>query len=302
MAAPSTPTATSLVTEGLRQARIFYPTAAQISTYQNEVMEQLKNDLWQQVKQMKPLMTFSYMVLTPGQSRYSCPTDFSSDMSMVALTGLYTGTVLAGTANTLTVPITPNGAFDQNQVMGEDLVIIAGTAKNSVSQIIGVVNNNNGTQTLTVYPNFQATPDATSSYMIVDNQWPIEQRHIAEFDLYHRASMIDRPRYFYPMGDEDFDEFQFDCAPDNFYVYCVRMRYFVNIMTLDLNSTLMSTLYQKFREYWIKGIKAQALADQDDTTAGEAFQERDQKLQALIMSQQYGTDLRNFQQKVMDYQ
>ncbi len=302
MAAPSIPTAASLVTEGLRQARIFYPTAAQISTYQNEVMEQLKNDLWQQVKQMKPLMTFSYMVLTPGQSRYSCPSDFSSDMSMVALTGLYTGTVLAGTANTLTVPITPNGAFDQNQVMGEDLVIIAGTAQNSVSQIIGVVNNNNGTQTLTVYPNFQGTADATSSYMIVDNQWPIEQRHIAEFDLYHRASMIDRPRYFYPMGDEDFDEFQFDCAPDNFYVYCVRMRYFVNIMTLDLNSTLMSTLYQKFREYWIKGIKAQALADQDDTTASQAFQERDQKLQALIMSQQYGTDLHNFAQHVTDYQ
>lgn len=302
MAAPAIPTAVSLVTEGLRQARIFYPTAAQISTYQNEVMEQLKNDLWQQVKQMKPLMTFSYMVLTPGQSRYSCPSDYSSDMSMVCETGLYTGTVSAATASTLTVPTVPNGNYDLNQVLGEDLVIIAGTALNSVSQIIGLVNNHNGTQTLTVYPNFQATPDATSSYMIVDNTWPIEQRHIAELDMYHRSGGIDRPRYFFPMGDEDFDEFQFDVAPDNFYTYCVRMRYFVNIMTLDLNSTLMSTLYQKFREYWIKGIKAQALADQDDTTANDAFKERDQKLQALIMSQQYGTDVHSLYQRVTDYQ
>jgi len=302
VSAPANPTASSLVTEGLRQARIFYPTAAQIATYQNEVMEQLKNDLWQQVKQMKPLMTFSYMVLTPGQSRYSCPSDYSSDMSMAIMTGFYTGTVSAGTANTVTVPIVPNGSYDINQVLGEDLVITAGTAVNSVSQIIGLVNNGNGTQTLTVYPNLQSTPDATSSYMIVDNTWPCDQKHIAEYDLFHRSGGIDRPRYFFPMGDEDFDEFIFDVAPDNKYTYCARMRYFVNIMTLDLTSTLMSTLYLKFREYWIKGIKAQALADQDDTTAQVAFQERDQKLQALIMSQQYGTDLHNFQQKVMDYQ
>ena len=302
MAAPSIPTAASLVTEGLRQARIFNPTASQIATYQNEVMEQLKNDLWQQVKQMKPLMTFSYMVLTPGQSRYSCPSDYSSDMTMVVETGLYTGTVVSGTTNAIVVSVSPNGAFDVNQVLGEDLVITAGTAVNSVSQIIGCVNNNDGTQTLTVYPDFQATPDGTSSYMIVDNQWPVEQRHIAEYDLFHRAGYIDRPRYFFPMGDEDYDEFIFDVAPDNVYLYCVRMRYFVNIMTLDLNSTLMSTLYQKFREYWIKGVKAQALDDNMDDSAVMAFKERDQKLQALIMSQQYGTDLHNFAQKVMDYQ
>ena len=302
MAAPSVPTATSLVTEGLRQARIFYPTPQQIATYQNEVMEQLKNQLWTELKQAKPLMTFSYMVLTPGQSRYSCPSDYSSDMSMTVLTGFYTGSISAATANTVTVPIVPNGSYDVNQVLGEDLVIISGTAQNSVSQITNLVNNGNGTQTLTVYPNFQATPDSTSSYMIVDNQWPVGQRHIAEFDLYHRSGGIDRPRYFYPMGDEDFDEFQFDVAPDNFYTYCVRMRYTVNVMTLDLTSPLLSTLYQKFREFWIYGIKSQALMDQDDTTAEKSQADRQAKLQALIMSQQYGTDLHNFAQHVTDYQ
>ena len=220
---------------------------------------------------------------------------------MVILTGLYTGTVSSGTADTLTVPIAPNGAFDINQVLGEDLVITGGTAMHSVSQITGVVNNGNGTQTLTVYPNFQATPDATSSYMIADNQWPCDQKHIAEYDLLHRSGYIDRPRYFFPMGDEDFDEFIFDVPPDNIYQYCARMRYTVNIMTLDLNSTLMSTLYQKFREFWIYGIKSQALMDQDDTTADKSQADRSSKLQALIRSQQYGTDLHNFTQKVMDY-
>lgn len=300
MAAPSVPTAISLVTEGLRQARIFYPTAAQISTYQSEVMEQLKNQLWQELKQAKPLMTFSYMMLTPGQSRYSCPSDYSSDMTMVILSGLFTGNVLAGSANTITILSAPD-QLGINQILGEDLVITGGTAQNSVSQVTNLVTNGNGTMTLTVYPDFQATPDATSTWMLVDNQWPCEQRHIADYDRF-RSSGTDRPRYFFPMGDEDFDEFIFDVAPDNVFQYCARMRYTINIMTLDLNSPLLSTLYQKFREFWIYGIKSQALMDNDDTTADKSQMDRQAKLLALIRSQQYGTDLHNFAQHVVDYQ
>ena len=299
MSAPAIPTAASLVTEGLRQARIFNPTASQISLYQTEVMEQLKNDLWQAVKQMKPLMTFSYMVLVPGQSRYSCPTDYSSDMSMVVMTGLTTGAVLSATANTIVIAAATSGSLDSNSTIGKDLAIISGTGSASVSQIVGVVTAGANT-TLTVYPDFQATPDATSTFMIVDNQYPVEQDHIANYDKF-RSAGLDRPRKFYPMGDEDYDEFIFDSAPDAVFTYVARMRYFVNIMTLDLTSTLMSTLYQKFREYWIKGIKAQALSDNDDTNWQVALQERNAKLQELIMSQQYGTDIRTLRQRVEDY-
>jgi len=136
--------------------------------------------------------------------------------------------------------------------------------------------------------------------MIVDAQWPVEQKHIAMYDKYRTAG-VDRPRYFFPMGDEDYDEFIFDVAPDNNYPYVVRMRYTVNIMTLDLNSTLMSTLYQKFREYWIRGIKYQALSDNDDTDAPKSEEERQMKLLSLIRSQQYGTDIHNFQMQSLDY-
>lgn len=297
MAAPSVPTAASLVTEGLRQAGIFNPTASQISTYQTEVMEQLKNELWASVKQMKPLQTYSYGVLTPGQSRYSCPEDFASDLSMVILTGNTTGTALAGSANTLTVPAS-SGGFGQNQTIGKELLITGGTAKASCSQIISV--SGSGPYVLTVYPDFQGTPDATSTFMLVDNQYPCEQDHIANFDKFRTAG-LDRPKKFYPMGDEDFDEFIFDVPPDANYTYGVRMRYYVNIMTLDLTSTLMSTLYQKFREYWIKGIKAQALMDNDDTRGPQALTERNMKLQELILSQQYGTDLHVLTQHVEGY-
>ena len=299
MSAPTVPTANNLVTEGLRQAGIFNPTASQVSTYLNEVMEQLKNNLWTELKQAKPLMTFSYAILVPGQSRYSCPSDFSSDMSMALLTGLATGTAQSGTAPTLTMPSSA-GKYGVDNTLGKDLVITGGSAVASVSQIVGVVTNGDGSTTLTVYPDFQAIPDGTSTYMIVDNQYPIEADHIANYDRFRTAS-LDRPRKFFPMGDEDYDEFILDCPPDANYTYAIRMRYTVNIMTLDLNSTLMSTLYQKFREYWIKGIKAQALMDNDDTRGPTALQERNSKLQELILSQQYGTDIRTLRQNVQDY-
>lgn len=300
MAVPAVPTVLSLVTEGLRQAGIFNPTQTQLSIYQTEVMEQLKNDLWKSCKEAKPLMTFSYLVLVPGQSRYSCPSDFASDMTMVILTGLTTGTAVSATTSTLTTPALV-GPLTLSQTLGKDIAITGGTAAASVSQVIGVVNNPNGTTTLTVYPNFQATPDATSVFMLVDNQWPVEQDHIANFDKYRTAG-VDRPRKFYPMGDEGFDEFALDVAPDNNYLYVLRMRYYVNVMTLDLTSSLMSTLYQKFREYWIYGVKAQALSDNDDTRWKEALMLRDSKLQEIIMSQQYGTNIHTLREHVEDYQ
>ena len=297
MSAPSLPTATTLVTEGLYQARIFNPTPSQISRYSGEVLEQAKNDLWLMLKQAKPLQTFSYLTLTPGQSRYSCPSDFASDMSMAILTGLTTGQALAGSSNTLTLP-TSVGAQDPNQILGCDLAITGGSAANSVSQIISV--GPSTPQILTVYPDFQAIPDASSTFMIVSNQHPCDQKHIDLYDQFRTAG-LDRPRYFFPMGDEDYDEFLFDVAPDNVYTYVARMRYFVNIMTLDLSSNLMQTLYQKFRNYWIESVRLRALMDNDDDSAPKSEPERLQKLQQLIASQQYGTDLRNLNQVVRDY-
>lgn len=300
MAVPAVPSLTSLVTEGLRQARIFSPSPSQIALYSGDPMEQLKNDLWTQIKQAKPLMTFSYLVLVPGQSRYSCPMDFSSDMTMVVLTGLITGSVASATPTTLQT-FSVIGPLDIDQVLGQDLVIISGTASASVSQVTNVVNNLDGSNTLTVYPPFQATPDTTSMFMLVDNQYPVEADHISNYDRF-RSSGLSRPKKFFSMGNENYDEFIFDVAPDNNYPYVIRMRYFVNIMTLDLNSKLMSTLYQKFRDYWIQGIKYQALSDNMDDTAPMEMQLRDRKLQELIMSQQYGTDIHTLRQHVEDYQ
>lgn len=298
MAPPAIPTASSLATEGLRQARIFNPTPSQIALYSGEVMEQAKNDLWTKIKSMKPLMNFSYGVLTIGQSRYSCPQDFSSDLTMTILDGFNTGQAGSGTVGTITL-LPAAAPLQSSDVIGKEILITGGTGQASGSQITGYTLVGQ-TVTLTVTPNFDVAPDLTSTYLIVDSKWPVKDDHIANLDEVYRPAELSRPRKYYSMGDEDFDEFEFDCAPDK--AYGVKYRYYINIMTLDLSSTLMTTLYQKFRDYWIKYVKAIALADQDDSTADAALVDAGRKLQDLIMSQQYGTDIHGLAQRVTDYQ
>lgn len=298
MASPSNPTLASIVTEGLEQANESHPTTAQTLRYQTEVMEQLKNEVWKACRQPKIMQTFAYGILTPGQSRYSCPQDFSSDMSASILWGSVMGTAQGGSINTLIMA--PGSTQVLADVLGKEVLIVSGTAIASASQIIGLVNNS-GTITLTVTPGFALAPDATSGYMIIDQQWPIKFEHISEFYRKSRPASLDRPRYAYPIGDEDFDEFILDVPPDSTNTYGIKMFYYANLMKTDLNSALMSRLYLEWRNFWIQGIKAKHLMLNDDSRAVDEWNSWMQEVQKLVVTAQYGTDLHEFAQVVTDY-
>lgn len=298
MASPANPTLASIVTEGLIQANESNPSTAITTRYQTEVMEQLKNEVWKACRQPKIMQTFAYGVLTPGQSRYSCPSDFSSDMSASILWGSVKGTAQSGTPTTI---ILANGSTQAlSDVLGKEILIISGTGIGSASQITGL-SNNSGTITLTVTPGFASTPDSTSGYMIIDQSWPLKFDHIAEFYRKSRPSSLDRPRYAYPIGDEDFDEFILDVAPDSTNTYGIKMFYYGNLMKTDLNSALMSRLYLEWRNFWIQGIKAKHLMLNDDTRGPQEFNLWMAEVQKLVVTAQYGTDLHEFAQVVTDY-
>ncbi len=298
MASPSNPTLAGIVTEGLTQANESHPDSATTLRYQTEVMEQLKNEVWKACRQPKVMQTFAYGILTPGQSRYSCPEDFSSDMSASILWGSVQGTAQGG--STSTIILDPTATQSLADVLGKEVLIISGTAVASASQVIGLTNNA-GTITLTVTPGFAETPDSTSGYMICDQQWPIKFEHIAEYYRKSRPSSLDRPRIAYPIGDEDFDEFILDVAPDSTNTYGIKMFYYGNIMKTDINSTLMSRLYLEWRNFWIQGIKAKHLMLNDDTRGPQEWNLWMTEVNKLVATAQYGTDLHEFAQVVTDY-
>ncbi len=298
MASPANPTLLSLVTEGLRQAGDYSPSSSLLAIYQNEVMEQLKNKIWENCRQPKVMQTFAYGILVPGQSRYSCPADFSSDMRMQVLTGTVTGTAQSGAATTLVMAA--GSTFALTDVLGKEILIISGTGAGSAGQIVGLANNS-GTITLTVTPAFAAAPDGTSGYMLIDFAYPLEPKHIADFYLKTRPSAVGRPREYYPIGDEDFDEFILDVAPDLVFNYGLKFFYYGNIMKTDLNSALMQRLYLEWRNFWIDGIRAKRLMENDDIRGPEAWNLWMSDLTAKVASATYGTDLHEMAQTIVDY-
>jgi hypothetical protein len=299
MAAPTAPTLVSLSTEGLKQAGYSSPSASQLARAQDEYFASIKNDIFQLAKKPKFLQTTSIIVLTEGKNRYANPSDYSSDMEMDLLQGVNVGTATAGSTSSVTLATTDT--FNQSDIIGKDILVTANTGVGSMSQITAY---DDTTKIASVTPDFTTAPANLSTYMLIDTYEYIEQVPSFEFTSIARLeTLLGRPRLFMPAGSSTVGEFTLFPTPwtDDETLYGIRFKYYANIMTLDLAGTLMATLYSRFRNIWVSGVKAKQLEDDDDNRQFQAKQEYNQFLQAMIMREQYGMDLNNLSLIVPDY-
>ena len=177
----------------------------------------------------------------------------------------------------------------------KDILITSGTGQGSLSQIIDY---SESTKVATVTPNFTTAPSSGSGYLIIDNEFPVEQRPVFEYDL-GRISTLQLPDKFYPMGDEDYGEFILNCPPDK--NYGARLRYYASLQRLDLDSTLMSSLYARWRSIWVDGIFVKRLQDADDQRAVVENEKWIRNMKSIIQRETYGKDLSGIQDRVTDY-
>ena len=299
MAAPTAPTLTSLVTEALKKAGYSSPSSSLLTRAKDEWMEEVKHDIWTRAKKLKSLHTTSIMVTTNGQARYSMPTDFSSDMTMTLLDGNTTGTAQDGTVSTVT--LASSETLGESDVIGKEILIYSGTGKGSFSQ---VTSYDSSTKVATVTPNFATAPTTGDEYMIVDTYYPLIQKPVWELDRTNYPSVRDRPTHFFPIGDSDYGEFILYPVPyrNSTKPWGIRLRYYANLLTLDLSSTLMSTLYQRWRNVWIQGVMVKALENDDDNRQLAVRDIYNNKLIELIMRETYGGDLSNLRCTIVDYE
>lgn len=294
MAVPSNPTLNALVVEGLAQAGESNPTAALIARATNEWVEEIKNDIWHLIKKPKVLHVTAYSVFNQGQSRYSYPADFSSDLSLMVLTGTATGIAQAGTNNSITLSALDNSG---STIIGKEILMTAGTSAGSYSQ---VVTYNSTTKLAGVIPDFATPPISGDSYMVIDVEYPIETR--PDFNWETRDMKIvspGLPSFAYPFGNDQEGYFVLNCPPDT--TYGVRLRYYADITQTDTASTVMSAIYRRWRNVFIQGLKARKLNDEDDDRAEHEEDQYQQKLMNLKY-EIYGMDLSNITDKVTDYQ
>lgn len=295
MPVPSNPTLEELVREGLKKGGESSPDSDLLERAEDVWIEEIKNDIWELGKKPKTLHVTSYGVFSMGQSRYSNPTDFSSDLSLTILDGAVRGTAQAGSVSSITLASDDPSTSDS--IIGKGIIILANTGQGSYSQ---VTDYDSSTKIATVVPNFNTAPASGSSYMIVDQEYPVEQRPIFEYDRNQNAPIMGIANRFYPMGDEDYGEFLLNKAPDK--VYGARLRYYADLTRVDTDSALMSTIYRKWRNIFVEGIRWKKIDDEDDDRADGAEGRYARKIQVIINREIYGLDISNLNDQVTDYQ
>lgn len=294
MSVPANPILNALVIEGIAQAGESNPSPALITRATNEWVEEIKNEIWNLSKKPKLLQITAYTVINQGQSRYAYPSDYSSDLVLTLLYGTNINACQAGSNNSLT--LNANDASGQN-IIGKEILMTAGASQGSYSQIVAY---NSTTKIAQMVPDFNVNPVAGDTYMMIDQEYPVETRPI--FDWESRVKLVSPglPKYLYPVGDDQEGYFVFNCPPD--ITRGARLRYYADLSQVDASSTLMSVIYRKWRNIFILGIKYRKLNDEDDDNTAEAYKTYQAALRVLIYREAYGMDISNLTDRVMDYQ
>ena len=293
MAAPTAPTLVSLTTEGLKKGGYASPTSIQLTQAQDEWMNEIKNDILvlSGGRKLTSLYTTSMSVTINGKERYARPTDFFSEMTIDILDGTIRGAATAGAVGSVTL------AKDEGDIVGKYIMITAGTGVGSMSQTTAF---NSSTFVATVSPDFNTAPASGSSYMIIDSIYPLQSKPVWDIGQNYSRGL---PQIFYPIGDNNYGEFILYPTPYNTdnHVFGMRMRYYANLMTLDLAGTLMATLYQRWRNIWVQGVLAKTLQMDDDNRQKQEIDNYYAMIKAMIARETYGMDISNLQSKVTDY-
>lgn len=298
-AAPTAPTADTIVTEALNKAFHSNPSTILVTRAKNYWLEEVKYDLvnTHQGSKLKMLQTTSIAVLTEGQSRYSNPTDYLCDMEVDILFGSNYGIAQAGAAGSVT--LAADESIGGTDIVGRNTVITSGTGVASMSQCTAY---NSTTKVNTVTPDFTTAPTAGSGYMVIDTYHSLIQKPIWGLSETTQQTKQGPPTHYFPIGDADYGEIELWPVPytTDDRVYVVRMRYYANLLTLDLSGTLMATFYQKARGVLVQGVLAKVLMNNGDKRADMEIARYTIKLNEFAAQEIYGKNLNNLQMTVSD--
>lgn len=257
MAAPTAWTSTLICTEALKRASISSPTATEL-TRAASWLEEVKRDVTRERRYLKSLFTTSYGVTTIGKSKYALPSDYIGNLSVTVLDGTNTGTAQAGAANTIT--LASDEDITSAAIIGRYILVISGTGLNSYGQCTGY---DETTKIATVAANWATNPASGSGYMVVDTSYPLGVAlPIQQIDSALFFSSKSLPLAYSITGNATTGDITLYPAPDK--VYGLQYRYYLNLQTLDLSGTLLSTLYENYVDVFIQGVLVRQTQDLDD--------------------------------------
>src|SRR3990167_7590306 len=207
MALPTDPTATTIVTEAYNAAGESDPTAAQLTRATGQWMQEVLNDIWLEGvasgnTRLKTLQETLVDVSTTGINTWGLAEDFDEELEIEVLDGSRYDT--AQTAGASSITLDADDAGTSSNTIGRLVLITSGTGVDEIKQITAY---DSTTKVATVESAWTATPTGSSTYLIVDQAYQLDEIDLAEvstalpaagrptaFFKYNRQIIFDKPR------------------------------------------------------------------------------------------------------------
>ena len=274
------PTVANLVDEALLITGHRGATTALKDRLTARAMEQIKLDIWAVSTTHKVLEATQTTVTTRGNQRYDVPTDFNELISVTLLDGPDDdrGTARAGSASTLTLAATDGG--DENSRIGRELVLTGGTASGKVRTITAF---NATSKVATVGEDWNAAgdtatvPDGTTTYLVVSRYPPLAIRPL---DL-EIGTFVDQTADGRPSRCALYDDQLYLAPVPDLSTYGLRIRYYLQLIRLDLASTRYLNIIKEWENIWMAGLVMKIHQNFDDGRHGGAATDYFGLLQAL---------------------
>lgn len=282
MALPTDPTATTLTTEAYKASGIASPSAAQLTRATDEWLQEILDDIWNTASEsgntrLKTLQETLIAVSTSGKRFYDLGEDVDEELVVDILDGSRRGTAQSGAAGTITLASADGGTVANTE--GKYILITGGTGSAGYKECISF---NATTKVATMDSNWDTAPDATSTYLVVDNEGPnLDEEHISEVDDVSSSPLKGKPTTFCKYNRQIIFNKPFDKS-----TYGLRMRYYMNIHQVNLTggaTTRITRIYRNWHDVLKQGLIWKCLRDLDDNRYQAEFALYEKKKANLIV-------------------
>lgn len=268
MAIPTQPTKTTIVTEALKR---YYngatPTATEITRGEDYGLEKVKRDIMLIGKKWRPLATVAYRVTKDGVSKYALPSDYEAIISVSIMDGTHSGELTdADNVTNHTYTLAADEDISQDEAEGAYLLITAGTG---VNQAVQIDDYSTTTKIATGAEAYATAPVATDDYLICTEQRDLAQEPIRRRDLLTYPINQAKPTHFFIGSDSTYGHIELYKCPDD--VYGLQIRYYADLLRLDITGTLYATLLRRWAGVFEQGVYLWKLGEDDDRY-GREFQ------------------------------
>jgi hypothetical protein len=275
MASPTSPTATTLATEGLILAGVASPSTPQI-VQAKKSLEFIKGKLISASTKFgnarfKTLQTSEIIIGVIGQSEYSPASDYGETFSINRLSGTHTDTATAGGTNSVTL------AGDEDVTVadarGRYILMTAGTSAGQYEQI---QNYNATSKVVTTVNNWDSgsQPVNGDTYVIVDRSPNMNFQGELDFSELGETSVIAPPSLSSIYGGKIRFDKPFDAT------YGILHKYYADLNYINLTEgtgTLITKIYTKWQTVFRQAVAVDYLR-----SVGVNITEEKQELDSLI--------------------